>query len=327
VIYERQSDMRKSQISAGRSINLALSTRGIKALNDVRLDKKILKDSIPMRGRMMHALNGDLTFQLYGKEESEVIYSISRAQLNKVLMSEAENKLGVKIHFDEKCIGMDLDTGEIELQNKVSGEYKTISTDIVIGADGANSAIRRSMLTRKGFNFSQQFLKHGYKELTIPAGSKNKYMMENNVLHIWPRGSYMLIALPNLDGSFTCTLFLPFKGEYGFDHLKTKDTVESFFESKFPDVLPLMPTLTKDFFSNPTDYLVTVKCDPWHVRDRVLLLGDSAHAIVPFFGQGMNCAFENCTYLDEFIQNLSPNWNDIFIEYGKLRKKKYRCNR
>lgn len=319
-LFERRPDMRKTSIGAGRSINLALSTRGIHALKEVGLYEDIMKIAIPMKGRMIHSHSGELQLQPYGKNEAEVIYAVSRAELNMRLMDLAEKNDTVKIHFNERCTGMNFSTGEVHLINeesKVSHAEKGLT---VVGTDGSASAIRMEMLKIGRFNFSQSYLEHGYKELTIPAGPNKEFQIEKNALHIWPRKTYMLIALPNIDGSFTCTLFYPMEGENSFDTLKTETQVLSFFQKEFPDALRLMPTLLKDYFQNPVGTLITVKSSPWFVEDKVALLGDAAHAIVPFFGQGMNCAFEDCTYLNECIGRFGPNWGRIFDEYEKLRK-------
>jgi kynurenine 3-monooxygenase len=318
-VYERRPDMRKTKISAGRSINLALSARGIHALKEVGLHEEIMKIAIPMKGRMIHALDGKLTFQPYGRLEHEVIYATSRAQLNICLMDEAERQEGVRIYFDQTCTGMNLKTGEVSLHDESSGEDKTIQASTVIGTDGSASAIRLELLKTGRFNFSQQYLEHGYKELLIPAGPNGEFLLEKNALHIWPRHTYMLIALPNLDGSFTCTFFFPFEGEESFASLNTEEKVMSFFQKQFSDAVPLMPTLLDDFFNNPTGAMVTIKCKPWHIEDKVVLLGDAAHAIVPFFGQGMNCAFEDCTYLDQCIAKDGNDWKKVFEEYEELR--------
>jgi kynurenine 3-monooxygenase len=319
-IYERRPDMRKVDISAGRSINMAVSVRGIHALKEVGLDRAILEQAIPMRGRMIHAITGELSFHPYGKAEHEFINSISRGQLNMMLMDEAEKYDNVTIHFKQKCLGMDFRTNELKLQNEETGELSWVAVNIVIGTDGSASAIRTDMSRIGRFNLSQQYLEHGYKELTISPGPNGAFPMEKNALHIWPRGTYMLIALPNPDGSFTCTLFFPFEGEFSFATLNTEEKVLDFFKMQFPDAVPLMPTLVKDFFTNPTGSLVTIKCAPWSVGDKALLLGDAAHAIVPFFGQGMNCAFEDCTYLNACIEKYGTNWQKVFQEYEKLRK-------
>jgi kynurenine 3-monooxygenase len=319
-IYERRPDMRKTKIGAGRSINLALSTRGIHALKEVGLYDDIMKIAIPMKGRMVHNLSGDLQFLAYGKNDSEVINAVSRGELNMRLMDLAERHDNVKIYFNERCTGMNFSTGEVHLSHEDTGTKHTQKGLTVIGTDGSASALRTDMLKIGRFNFSQSYLEHGYKELTIPPGKNGTFRLEKNALHIWPRKTYMLIALPNIDGSFTCTLFFPMEGENSFEALKTEKDVQTFFKNEFPDALPLMPTLMEDYFSNPVGTLITVKCAPWYVEGKATLLGDAAHAIVPFFGQGMNCAFEDCTYLNECIDRHGPNWEKVFHEYEKLRK-------
>ena len=318
-IFERRSDMRRVQISAGRSINLALSTRGIYALQQVGLWEGMRSIIIPMKGRMMHSLTGELTFQPYGKNESEAINSISRAELNIALINAAE-KQGTTIEFRQRCVGYDAKTGTLHLRNEQTGEEKTHQTEIVIGCDGSASAIRADMLKLNRFNFSQQYLDYGYKELTVPAGPNGKHLLETHALHIWPRGKYMLIALPNIDGTFACILFLPFEGVDSFACLATQADVIRFFESRFPDAVSLMPQLADNFFSNPTGAMVTVKCSPWHIEGRALLLGDAAHAIVPFFGQGLNCGFEDCTYLMGLLDRHGADWPKVFAEFENQRK-------
>jgi kynurenine 3-monooxygenase len=318
-VYERRSDMRRVRSSAGRSINLALSTRGIYALQQAGLWEDMRNIIIPMKGRMMHSVAGELTFQPYGKNETEVINSISRAELNIALMNAAE-KQGATIHFNQRCTGYDLKAGAIRVRNEVSGGETTHAASVVIGCDGSASAIRAEMLKAARFNFSQQYLDYGYKELTIPAGAEGKHLLETHALHIWPRGNLMLIALPNIDGTFACILFLPFEGAEGFDSLATKAQVVQFFESHFPDVISLMPRLAENYFENPTGAMVTVKCSPWHEEGRAMLLGDAAHAIVPFFGQGLNCGFEDCTCLMELLDRHGPDWAHVFSEFESARK-------
>jgi kynurenine 3-monooxygenase len=318
-IYERRPDMRRVRVNAGRSINLAISTRGIHALQEAGLWESMRRIIVPMRGRMMHSLTGELTFQPYGKDETEVINSISRADLNAALMDAAEAQ-GVAIHFEERCTGYDLKTGAVRLLNEETGRETTLESQIVIGTDGAASAVRMEMLKLGRFNFSQQYLDYGYKELTIPAGPNGKHRLEPHALHIWPRGSHMLIALPNIDGTFACILFLPFEGKEGFASLDTDSKIRKFFETRFPDAVPLMPDLTENFAANPTGAMVTIKCFPWHVNGKLLLLGDAAHAIVPFFGQGMNCAFEDCTCLLELLDRNGPDWPSVFSEFERSRK-------
>jgi kynurenine 3-monooxygenase len=319
-LYERRPDMRRVQISAGRSINLALSTRGLHALRQAGLWDDVARIIIPMRGRMMHATNGELTFMPYGKDETEVINSVSRADLNIALMNAAEQR-GVAIHFSERCTRFDLHGGEVHLHNEETGTKSTIAADVVIGTDGASSAIRSEMLKLPRFNFSQQHLDYGYKELTIPADPNGGHVFETRALHIWPRGTFMLIALPNIDGTFGCILFLPFEdSDISFEALDSEAKVVSFFESQFPDALRLMPNLAENYFANPTGAMVTIKCSPWHADGRALLLGDAAHAIVPFFGQGMNCAFEDCTYLLELMERHGSEWPALFSAFEKARK-------
>ena len=318
-IYERRPDMRRVRMSAGRSINLAISTRGIHALTRAGLWDEMRKIIIPMRGRMMHSASSELTFQPYGKDESEVINSISRAELSIALMNAAEEQ-GVKIHFQRRCLGMDLKSGELLMRDEESGTERCVDSTAVIGCDGSASAIRGAMLKRNRFNYSQQYLDYGYKELTIPAGSGGKHQIEKNALHIWPRGNYMLIALPNVDGTFACILFLPFEGKDSFEKMVSRSAVTEFFEARFPDVVPLMPDVADNFFANPTGSMVTVKCAPWHVAGRALLLGDAAHAIVPFFGQGINCGFEDCTVLLELLDQHGPEWEKVFGEFEQARK-------
>jgi kynurenine 3-monooxygenase len=318
-IYERRPDMRRVRLSAGRSINLALSTRGIYGLQQAGLWERMRSIIIPMKGRMMHSAAGALTFQPYGKDESEVINSISRAELNIALMNAAEEQ-GATIHFNQRCVGYDLKTGAIRLRNEETREELIRNPEVVIGCDGSASAIRAEMLKLNRFNFSQQYLDYGYKELTIPSGADGKHLLETHALHIWPRGNHMLIALPNIDGTFACILFLPFEGADSFESLTGRDEVTHFFETRFPDVVPLMPQLAENYFSNPTGAMVTIRCSPWHVEGKALLLGDSAHAIVPFFGQGLNCGFEDCTTLIELLDRQGANWPRVFTDFENDRK-------
>jgi kynurenine 3-monooxygenase len=318
-IYERRPDMRRVRLSAGRSINLALSTRGIYALQLAGLWERMRSIIIPMRGRMMHSLAGELTFQPYGKNETEVINSISRAELNIALMNAAE-ECGATIHFQQRCTGYDVKTGAVRLRDEETGEERERDAAVVIGCDGSASALRMEMLKLSRFNFLQEYLDYGYKELTIPAGSGGEHLVETHALHIWPRGNHMLIALPNIDGTFACILFLPFEGAESFSSLTMQAEVARFFESRFSDAVALMPQLADNYFSNPTGAMVTIKCSPWHVEGKALLLGDAAHAIVPFFGQGINSGFEDCTCLVELIDQHGADWAHVFAEFEKERK-------
>jgi kynurenine 3-monooxygenase len=318
-IYERRADMRKQDMVAGRSINLALSDRGIKALEEVGLMDEIRKICIPMHGRFMHNADGSTAYQAYGKE-GQYINSVSRSDLNCKLMDLAEEN-GVHILFNEKCNSIDWKENKIEFEKTDSPQSEVVKAGLIFGSDGAYSAARLThQLQHDRFQYQQYYIDFGYKELTIPAGENGTFMLEKNALHIWPRGNFMMIALPNIDGSFTCTLFFPFEGEPSFATLDTKEKVRSFFEKTFTDAAPLMPTLEADFFTNPTSSLVTVKCFPWIRDDKFALIGDAAHAIVPFFGQGMNCGFEDCAVLNSLIEKHQDNWSEILPEYQSLRK-------
>jgi kynurenine 3-monooxygenase len=333
-VYESRSDMRKVEMSAGRSINLALSDRGIAALREVGMDEYMLAEAVPMFGRMVHAVDGQTKLLPYSGRKGEYINSISRGGLNVALIDEAEKYDGVSFHFNEKCVDFDCETGEAVFENSETGEKKSVKGSTLIATDGAGSAIRGAMLHGgvPRFDFSQKFLEHGYKELHIPsrndypnaiaAGSDNSdnFLMEKNALHIWARRSFMMIALPNFDGSFTCTLFLAHAGENSFEQIKDEKSLLEFFRANFADAIPLMPTLKEDFFANPIGNLGTVKCFPWNVGGKSLLLGDSAHAVVPFYGQGMNASFEDCRVLNHLIEKHGTDWETIYDEYGSLRK-------
>ncbi|MBN8702256.1 MAG: FAD-dependent monooxygenase [Bacteroidetes bacterium] len=318
-VFERRSDMRKNRMSAGKSINLALSDRGWRGLAGVGIADEIKKVAIAMKGRMIHHLDSSLVFQPYGKEE-QAIYSVSRGGLNCVLMDLAE-KSGVDMFFNERCTNIDLKNTTAFFENNETKKITEIKSDRIISSDGAFSAGRLQMqLSTDKFDYQQFYLKHGYKELTIPPTADGKFAMEEHALHIWPRGEFMLIALPNMDKSFTCTLFFPFEGEKSFAALDTKEKMFDFFNKTFPDAVQLMPTLEHDYFANPVSSLVTVKCFPWVHEDKLALIGDAAHAIVPFYGQGMNCGFEDCYVLDKLIDKHHENWEKIFAEYQELRK-------
>jgi kynurenine 3-monooxygenase len=318
-IYERRPDMRRVRVSAGRSINLALSTRGIYALKQAGLWDAMREIIIPMKGRMMHAVNGELIFQPYGKDETEVINSISRAELNMALMNAAE-AAGVKVYFEKRCTGIDLKTGEVRMRDEHSGKESAIESEVTIGCDGSASAVRSEMLRLNRFDFSQQYLDYGYKELTIPASTSGGHLLDKNALHIWPRGNHMLIALPNIDETFACILFLPFEGADSFADLASEPDVIEFFKTRFPDAAALMPQLAENYFANPVGAMVTVKCSPWHVGGKSLLLGDAAHAIVPFFGQGLNCGFEDCSVLLRLLDEHGNDWAKVFGEFEEARK-------
>lgn len=314
-VYERRLDMRKHKIEGGRSINLALSNRGIRALHEVGLAEVLKQNAIPMHGRMIHDEKGNLNFQPYG-QTGQYINSVSRSGLNMVLMTEAE-KLGVEFNFEHRCVHVDFDKSELVLKLNEAILHRT--HDVIIGADGAYSAVRNTMQFTDRFEYSQTYIEHGYKELRIPAGEGGVFQFEPNALHIWPRESYMLIALPNPDKTFTCTLFLPFEGPSSFSELKSEESIKNFFENKFTDAVKLMPTLIEDFRDNATSSLVTVRCYPW-VKNKTLLLGDASHGIVPFFGQGMNAGFEDCRVLNELLSKHGDHWKPTLAEFQQVRK-------
>ena len=319
-VFERRADMRKRTMSAGRSINLALSDRGWRGLEGVGIADEIRKIAIPMYGRFIHHKDGSTAYQPYGKD-GQAINSVSRAEINMKLMDLAEKEPGVNIHFEEKCISVNRAEMEISFENEITKATQKVKSDLLFGSDGAFSASRLNMqLSSDRFEYNQHYITAGYKELIIPPGPDGSFLIEKNALHIWPRGSFMMIALPNPDGNFTCTLFLPFEGEKSFSNLKTKEDVRKFFEDEFPDAVPLMPTLLDDFFANPTASLVTVKCYPWIFDERIALIGDAAHAIVPFYGQGMNCGFEDCAVFDHLMEKHQDNWSELLSEYQLLRK-------
>lgn len=324
-IFERRPDMRENSISAGRSINLALANRGIYPLQKAGLMQQIEKILTPMRGRMVHDVQGEQNFQSYGQREEEVIYSVSRSDLNKICMTAAEQTGLVKIHFNKNCQAVDFENNKITLKDEQSGKILQHKFTRVIGTDGSASAVREAIHKKHSEQHAVLPLGHSYKELCIPAGKNNQFQIDENSLHIWPRGGYMLIALPNQDASFTVTLFLPNEGDISFKTLDTAEKIEAFFKHQFNDAYQLMPNLLEDFFANPTGNLATVKCSPWHHTHKALLLGDAAHAIVPFHGQGMNCGFEDALYLAETIDELNQQdsiqeWQSIFAQVDKQRK-------
>jgi kynurenine 3-monooxygenase len=316
-IYERRADMRSGNYVGGRSINLALSTRGLRGLAKVGLDAEVLDISIPMTGRMMHSVDGALKYQPYGKD-GQAIYSVSRGQLNIKLLQLADQYPNIHMFFNHKCTGVNLETCESTYVNE-AGETITDKADVVLGTDGAFSALRDAMQRTPRFNFSQTYENYGYKELEIVPNEGGDFQLDKNSLHIWPRKSFMMIALPNPGGNFTCTLFMPFEGKPGIDDLKTREDITAFFDTYFPDAVPMMPGLVDDYLNNPTGMLTTMRCYPW-VNGKNALMGDSAHAVVPFYGQGMNCSFEDCVVLDECIEELGGDWTNVLDAYQKLRK-------
>lgn len=319
-LFERRPDPRSAAIERGRSINLALSTRGIDALARVGLAEGVLAGAVPMPGRMIHPRTGPLAFQPYSAIPGRRINSVSRAGLNIAILDAAERERSVRIHFGRRCVGVDIEGRTAEVLDESGGGVRTIGFAHLIGADGAYSSVRSAMLKRDRFDFEQSYLTHGYKELTIPAGPGGAHRIEPHALHIWPRGSHMMIALPNLDGSFTGTVFWPFEGPHSFAALRSAADIRAFFEDQFPDAVPLIPDLIRDFQENPTSSLVTVRCRPWHVEDRIALIGDAAHAVVPFYGQGMNASFEDCVALAAEIERTPEDIAGAFARYGTARR-------
>jgi len=320
-LFERRSDPRRAGLIGGRSINLALSIRGITALRRAGLDAVVLRDALPMRGRMIHAPDSSLAFQPYSKNPGDAINSVSRARLNLSLIEAAAALPNLVMHFDCACTDLDIERNEAIFTDTTTGATRRAAPDLVVGADRAYSAIRQRLQKQERFNFRQDYLEYGYKELTIPPTSSGEFALDPAALHIWPRGGFMMIALPNADRSFTCTCFWPLSGPDGFDQLTTDEGVLERFRRNFADAVPLMPTLARDYRANPTSALVTIRCMPWHSGGRVALIGDAAHAIVPFFGQGMNAAFEDCAALDDLCQRHGTDWSKILPEYTAQRKR------
>ena len=319
-LFERRSDPRAGNTVGGRSINLALSTRGLRALEQLGLAEEVLEHAIPMRGRMIHDKSGALHFSPYDRDPAKHINSIGRGALNTVVIEAAQRYPNVRVKFNHRCLDVDLDAPAAQLLEIETNETITASAESVIGVDGAFSAVRSAMQRLNRFEYSQNYLAHGYKELTIPPATDGSWRMEKNALHIWPRKSFMMIALPNPDGSFTCTLFWEFEGPRSFAAITTDDDVRRFFDEEFPDAVPLMPALLTDYRENPTGSLVTIRCAPWYYQNKVALVGDAAHAVVPFYGQGMNAAFEDCVVFDECLTEFPNDRRRAFAEYFERRK-------
>lgn len=319
-IFERRSDMRKANISAGKSINLATSYRGWKALDEMGIGDEIRKIAIPMYGRTMHALDGKTTYQPYGIN-NQAIFSVSRGEINCKLMDIAERDGNAQIFFNEECIGADLKNGIVHVKNTETGKITEVKSDVVFGTDGAFSAIRYNAMQKLDrFSYSQNYIADGYREILLPANADGSYKLEKETLHIWPRGRFMLIALPNFDGSFTCTLFMPFEGdEHCFNNLTSKEKVNNFFKTVFPDFFEMMPNIADAWEDHPLSSLAIIRCFPW-THGKVALMGDAAHATVPFFGQGMNAGFEDCSVMYSLMKKHNEDWDKIFKEYEVLRK-------
>jgi kynurenine 3-monooxygenase len=317
-VYERRADMRTAGYIGGRSINLALSNRGWATLDKLGMRAQIAPMAIPMTGRMVHNIDGTTLYVPYGKD-GQAIYSISRGDLNIALINEAEKYPNVQFIFNQRCDHADFETSTVRFIDTTTHETTVAKGDVVFGSDGAFSEIRMTMQRRPGFDYSQVHESHGYKELSMPAAADGGSRIERHALHIWPRKSFMMIALPNLDGSFTCTLFAPFKGQNSFESVQTEADIQAYFQTHFASALPHFPNLITEYTHNPTSYLITTKCYPW-VVNQTALIGDSAHAIVPFYGQGMNCGFEDVRELDEILETAGEDWTAALQKYQTQRK-------
>lgn len=319
-VFEKRPDMRKAAVVAGRSINLALSNRGIKALKLVGLEQEMLNLALPMHSRMIHTVGNAAFTAPYSGRQGEYINSISRQALNIALLNKAETYPNVQINFNHDCTAVDIENTEAEFADHIN--TVKLKSDVIIGTDGAGSALRNSMEQHcMHFELHQSYLEHGYKELNIPPNADGSFKLAKDVLHIWPRGSFMCIALPNPDGDFTVTLFLAkTNAEYNFEKLDTDQKVQAFFNQFFPEIAHHISDLVEQYNRNPIGNLGTIKCAPYNYKNKCLLLGDAAHAIVPFYGQGMNCSFEDVVVLDELIEKCNGDWATVFENYNTLRK-------
>lgn len=319
-VFERRPDMRLTNIAAGKSINLATSYRGWKALDLVGIGDEIRTIALPMYGRTLHARNGELAYQPYGAED-QAIYSVSRGELNAKLMSLAEKENQTEIHFNQECFHVDLKGGQASFKHTETNEITQATADVVFATDGAFSAARYSSLQKVDrFSFSQTYIEDGYKEILLPANADGSAKLSTQSLHIWPRERFMLIALPNFDNSFTCTLFMPFENhEHSFENLRSKENINSFFQEVFPDFYEMMPDVADSWEDHPLSSLALIRCFPW-THEKLALMGDAAHATVPFFGQGMNAGFEDCSVMWELMQQYQENWPKIFHAYQISRK-------
>ncbi|MGH7105047.1 MAG: FAD-dependent oxidoreductase [Acetobacteraceae bacterium] len=316
-LYERRPDPRHGKAEAGRSINLALAARGIGPLERCGLLAQVMPILVPMRGRLLHEPSGATQLQPYGQRAGEIIHSVSRAALNRVLVDAAE-RAGAELHFGQRCVGVDATVGRLQLVEERSGRRLEASCDVIVGADGAGSPIRSSLAAAEVLDVRVDQLDHDYREMTIPA-VEGTHALRADALHIWPRGGFMLIALPNCDGSFTVTLFLGRTGRQSFAALNDEAEVRRFFLEQFPDLEPHVATLAADFRRNPQGYLATVHASSWHFGGKVLVIGDAAHAIVPFHGQGMNAAFEDCAVLDQLLDR-HGDWQALFEDFERRRR-------
>ena len=318
-VFERRPDPRKTDVYAGRSINLVVSHRGWTALRAAGVEEAVQRIVVPVYARMTHDRDGKLTRLPYSIDE-RAIHSVSRGELNKVLLTEAEKLPNVTLHFDHRCTGVDLDTATCSFHDEVEGDNIAVRADVVLGADGAPSAVRQEMMKGR-FNFSQSFIEHDYKEIAFPPNADGTPRMDPNCLHIWPRRQFMMMGLANTDGGFTGTLFMPHEGEYSFGTIKDEQDLMRFFEAHFKDAIPMLPDLAEQYFRNPQSNLAIIRCAPWTHKDKVALVGDSAHAIVPFYGEGMNSGYEDCKVLNDLLnEHGDDDWGTVLDAYGRARK-------
>jgi kynurenine 3-monooxygenase len=317
-VYDHMADIRETHLTSGRSINLTLCERGLNVLDRLGVGEAVRRISVPVYGRLVHDVSGSLSFQPYGNRQ-EAIYSVARGDLNRVLLDFAARHFDIEFHFNERCLEVDLETPAVVLKNLKTGEVTRRTAEMIFGADGAYSTARLRMQKKTRFNFSQQYWEQGYKELSVPL-SADSWAAEKNVIHIWPRGNYMLIGFPNTDGSFTCSLHIPFEGPLSFESIKTEADLLALFENSFPDAIPHMPNLAEEFFSRPVNSMVTIKCSPWSYRDKAALIGDAAHTIYPSYGQGANAGFEDCAVLDECMDRYGEDWTALLKDFERQRK-------
>ena len=318
-IYERRPDPRANEVPGGRSINITLCERGFRALKVVDLDEVLKRQGIPARGRIMHDRHGDTHFQPYGNR-GEAIYSIARRDIHETVLEHAEDHPQISLHFEQECRRVDFGGPELEFLHRPSGRRHHVRGDRLFACDGAHSAVRTQLLRQGRFNFSQTYVEQGYKEIRLPAAADGQYQLEKEAIHIWPRGRHMLIGFANRDGSFTLALHLPFEGETSFESIPDDASLVGLFERDFPDALPLLPDLVRDFHAHPTTPMVTVRCSPWSYQGHTLLMGDATHAIVPSYGQGVNCGFESCAALRRCLEEADGDWSEAFRAFEEQRR-------
>ena len=320
-VYDRNPDPRdaNSDARAGKAFNLTLCDRGFKALDEVGVGNLIRSISVPAYGRFVHNEQGELAYQPYGNN-SEALYSILRSDMSRAMVEFAAAQPNVEFHFHEKCVGLGLSPLEVEFKNMRTGAQRREQAYLLFGADGAFSGVRTHLQRFHRVSYAQEFLDQGYKELNVPASATAEWVSEKNVLHMWPRGRYMLLGFPNNDGSFTCSLHMPFEGSVSFASLQTESDVLDFFNGKFPDVVEHIPNLVEEFNRCPPNPMVTVRCSPWTLQGKVALIGDAAHVLYPYYGQGANAGFEDCAVLMECLEKFGDDWKTVFSEYERLRK-------